>query len=139
MSEGVTKIVRVHSLFDPSLFPKKFEKVPHVDCLNGLSKILFGDSAEDRRVSLTVNPKFLSLEHPKVEIHLRLRVQTNHSHLVPYPSHPIGKFLQRGVCKPHTLLYCDIFGFLRYPKASSNFYCLRINEVIPRDQSLLPP
>ena len=72
MSERVTEVVGIHPFLDSSLFTKKLEEVPHIDSLDWLSQILFGDTAEDRRVSLTVDPKRLSLEHPQVEIHLSL-------------------------------------------------------------------
>ena len=70
VSEAVPKIVRVHSLFNPSRLAESFKKIAHIHRLNRLSEIHFRDTSKDSRVANAIDSDLFSFRHPQIQIQL---------------------------------------------------------------------
>ena len=91
----MAKTMGIYPFFNSSFGGKTLEQVSDVDGLNRLGEVVFADTAENGRISDTVDAKLLSLHHPKVQVHLGGLVHTNHTHLVAFADYSQGR--SRGV------------------------------------------
>lgn len=91
VGERMAKTMGIYPFFNSSFGGKTLEQVSDVDGLNRLGEVVFADTAENGRISDTVDAKLLSLHHPKVQVHLGGLVHTNHTHLVAFADYSQGR------------------------------------------------